>query len=456
MTTTSNNFGAIELTPGQHHINIVSVSHNPPSRSLPLHLPRRDLLDGSEDFNEICVPMYNASTTGDLEAAKLILDKRPELVQFSLTESYETTFHIAVLGKSYMFVQYLTSLMTKEDLEIRNGNGETCLYLVARAGNVKIAKILVEKNEGLIDIPDSREKMPLYVAALFGRHHMVEYLYNISQKMTGNFWTHQKRSCVLEKCVETDLFDVALRMVIDTPELAINGSVLRLLARKPFAFHSQGSHIHLKAILLGYMPRPEDEEIGPEDEETEALQLLRIILKDIMKLPKTKIDEITRGPPDEDAMQKYSSRVLFLATEMGNTPFVVEAIRQYPHLAHEVNDDNQSIFHVVVSHRHKGIYKLLYEKGHIRDSIITLEDKNGNNMLHLVGESARGNRLPNISGMGLRTRLELLWFKEVERMLPSHLCEKKNAAGLTPHELFIKNHKDLFSKEEKMMKQMAT
>ena len=41
-------------------------------------------------------------------------------------------------------------------------------------------------------------------------------------------------------------------------------------------------------------------------------------------------------------------------------------------------------------------------------------------------------------------------------MLPSHLCKKKNAAGLTPHELFIKNHKDLFSKEEKMMKQMAT
>ena len=104
-----------------------------------------------------------------------------------------------------MFVQYLMSLMTKEDLELPNRNGETCLYLVARAGNVEIAKTLVEKNEGLIDIPDSQGNLPICVAALFGRHDMVQYLYNHSQKMTGNLWTHQKRSWVFEKCMETDL-----------------------------------------------------------------------------------------------------------------------------------------------------------------------------------------------------------------------------------------------------------
>ncbi|KAI3669021.1 hypothetical protein L6452_40240 [Arctium lappa] len=434
----------------QHHqINIMSASHNQPSQVLPSNLPITDLLDGGEDFNAICVPLYKAITTNDFEAAKLILDKRPELIQFSITESCETIVHVAVLGKSCLFVQYLMSLMTKEDLELPNGNGETTLCLVARTGNLEIAKALVEKNEGLIDIPNSQGKMPLQVAVLYGRHDMVEYLYNTSQKMSGHLWTHQDRSSVFEKCVEDNLFDVALRMVIDLPELAINGSVLRLLARKTHAFLRSKRHPFLQLINLLLS-------VIYEDKEKEALQLLRIILKDIVKLPKAEIDDLMRGPPDEDAKERYSSRVLFLAAEMGNTPFVIEVIRQYPHLALEVNDDNHSIFHVAVVYRRYSIYKLLSEKDHIRDFIITLEDKNGNNILHLVGEFAKGNRLPNISGMGVQTDLELRWFKMVESILPDYLCKKKNATGLTPYELFIKNHEDLFSKEEKLMKETAS
>ena len=150
--------------------------------------------------------MYKAITTDDFEAAKLILNKRPELVQFSITENCETILHVATFGKSCMFVKYLMSFMTKEDLELPNGNGETTLSLVATTGNVAIAKTLVEKNERLIDIPNSQGRMPLQVAALFGRHDMVEYLYNTSQKMIGQSWTHENRSWAFEKCVENNLF----------------------------------------------------------------------------------------------------------------------------------------------------------------------------------------------------------------------------------------------------------
>ncbi|XP_024977649.1 uncharacterized protein LOC112515211 [Cynara cardunculus var. scolymus] len=436
-------------TGNQHHqINIVNASHSQPSQLPPSNLPRRDLLDGGEDFNAICVPLYKAITTNNFEAAKLILDKRPELVQFSITESGETIIHAAVLGKSCLFVKYLMSLMTKEGLKLLNGNGETTLCLVARTGNVEIAKTLVEKNEGLIDIPNSQGKMPLQVAALYGRHNMVEYLYKSSQQMIGQSWTHQNRSLVFENCVEANLFDVALRIVSDLPELAINGSVLRLLAQKTHAFlpiernpFQEANHI---VILLH------------KDKEREALLLLRIILKEIMKLPKAEIDDLIRGPPEDDTKQKYPSRLLFLAVEMGNTAFIVEFIRQYPHLALELNDDNHSIFHVAVMHRHVGIYNLLLEKDHIRDLIITLEDKNGNNILHLVGECAKGNRLPNISGLGMLKDLELRWFKRVESILPGYLYKQKNAIGLTPYELFVKNHKDIFFEEEKLMNGTAS
>lgn len=202
--------------------------------------------------------------------------------------------------------------------------------------------------------------------------------------------------------------------------------------------------------------------VGIPDMESHALQLLRIIWAEIVKLPKAQIDDIIRGPPDEtngdvkktrsekekqetllllrtisdnitnmpakifnlfkgppdeftatskDAKKRYSSRVLFLAAEMGNTAFVVEVIQQYPHLVREVNDNNQSIFHVAVSYRHAGIYNLLYDIGSLRNFIITLEDKNGNNILHLAGESAKINRLQHIPGVGLQLHLETLWFK---------------------------------------------
>ncbi|KAI3781500.1 hypothetical protein L2E82_11516 [Cichorium intybus] len=501
MNPTSTNMSLINEQQ-QRHINIQIASHNQSQPPLPLNLPRSDLLVGRrEDYNEICVPSYKATITGNWKAAKIILDKRPELVRFSITESYDTVLHIAVLGKSYWFVKYLVSLMEKEDLELQNQNGQTPLCLAAMAGNVKIASILVNKNRSLLDIPDSRGMMPLYMAALFGKHEMVTYLYHNSQKMTGDFWTYHNRGYVLVKCVEANLFDVALQIVTDCPELAINGSVLGLLARKPYAFDATRANIfwRLKCSLCHLR-------IGIPDMESYALQLLRLIWAEIVKLPKAQIDEIIRGPPDQTTgdekdtraekekqeelqllraisdniskmpfrifnlfrgpanenistskpvNRKYSSRVLFLAAEMGNTAFVVEVIRQYPHLVREVNDNNQSIFHIAVSHRHEGIYNLLYEIGSLRNLIITLEDKNGNNMLHLVGESAKINRLQNIPGVGLQLHLETLWFKEVEAILPPPFREKKNAAGLTPHEVFTKNHKDLFSKGEEWMKETA-
>ncbi|KAF5765862.1 putative ankyrin repeat-containing domain, PGG domain, ankyrin repeat-containing domain superfamily [Helianthus annuus] len=499
--TTSGSTGDLNSISQQQILIRIASGEQPPPPPVALNLPRPDLLVGRRDYNEILVPSYKATITGDWKAAKNILDKRPELVRFSITESCETVLHIAVLGKSYWFVEYLVSLMEKKDLELQNVNGQTALCLAAMAGHVKIAKILVKKNLALLDIPDSQGMMPLHMAALYGKHDMVKYLYQNSQRMTGDFWTHQNRADLLVKSVESNLFDVALQIVTDRPELAVNGHVLGLLARKPYAFDAEAPNItrRLKCWLCHMR-------VNIPSMESHALQLLRIIWAEIVKLPKVEIDDILRGPPDQtegdekqthaekkqqemllllrtiseniakmpakicnifrgptdekmatkkDAKPTYSSRVLFLAAEIGNTAFVVEVIRQYPHLVREVNDKNQSIFHIAVSHRHEGIYNMLYDIGSLRNLIITLEDKNGNNLLHLAGESPKINRLENIPGVGLQLHLETLWFKEVEAMLPPPFREKKNAAGLTPHEVFRKEHKELFSKGEEWIKETA-
>ncbi|KAJ0735454.1 putative ankyrin repeat-containing domain-containing protein [Helianthus annuus] len=96
--------------------------------------------------------------------------------------------------------------MGKEDLELQNKSGNTALCLAALAGNKKLSEILVNSNRGLLTIPGSSGMMPLYMAALFGNHDTVKYLYDNSQKMTGDYWTSQNRGWVLSKCIEADLF----------------------------------------------------------------------------------------------------------------------------------------------------------------------------------------------------------------------------------------------------------
>ncbi|GKB02257.1 ankyrin repeat-containing domain, PGG domain protein, partial [Tanacetum coccineum] len=154
--------------------------------------------------------------------------------------------------------------------------------------------------------------------------------------------------------------------------------------------------------------------------------------------------------------ETYSSRVLFVAAEVGNTTFLVELIRLCPDLIWKLDDNNQTIFHIAVKHRHEGIYNLLYEIGAMKDMITPIKDRQDNNMLHLVGKSAKEKRLEDVSGVALQMQRQLLWFQEVKNTIPPSYRERKNEDGLTPHELFTKEHKELVSQGEKWMKGTAS
>ncbi|KAI3678842.1 hypothetical protein L6452_38146 [Arctium lappa] len=411
------------------------ISETTMARWPPPNLPCGDLIGPTFDFINICVPLHNASTRGDWKAARYILDTRPELqlVRYGITENYDTALHIAASAKSNKsvekFVENLVDLMTNQDLELQNKKHNTALCLAAAAGNVKIAMIMVNRHRALLDIQGYQGMMPLNMASLFGHRDMVKYLFDNSKMLdSSDSWTHTNRGWAFQTCVEADLFDIALKIADYYRQLAASRIVLGILARKTDSF------------------RPSD-----------AMKLLRIVWAKILKLPKAEIAMIMRGPPGEkqDGVQKYSARVLFVATEMGNTEFVVELVSQYPDLIWQINDDYQTIFHVAVTHRHEGIYNLLHEIGSMKDTVTALRDKDGNNMLHLVGKNAK-KRLGDVSGYALQMQRELLWFKEVEAMLPPSYRERKNKDGLTPHELFTIEHKDLVSAGEKWMKDTAS
>ncbi|GJT54597.1 ankyrin repeat-containing domain, PGG domain protein [Tanacetum coccineum] len=248
-------------------------------------------------------------------------------------------------------------------------------------------------------------------------------------------------------CLDLLHKDIALRIVNDHKELASDGEVLRIMATKPDAFVENSSNILWKTInwVFAFIcPKK-----GHPKKDTEAMELLRIIWEDIVRNPKNRrpVDEIKK----DDGLLLDT---MFIAAEMGNTTFIVELIRQYPHLIRNVNHNNQTIFHVAVEHRHEGMYNLLYERSSYEDLI--KQDVNGNNVLHLVAKSAKRKRLQDVSGVAFQMQRDLLWFREVESMIPPYYRKRKNKDGLTPHELFTKEHKDLVAKGEDWMKGTAS
>ncbi|PWA46364.1 ankyrin repeat-containing domain, PGG domain protein [Artemisia annua] len=541
-----------------------------------------DLIHGpKKDYLEIGVPLYEASIKCDWEAAKKILLAIPELVRYSITENGETALHIAASAKGpkhvEQFVKNLVDKMTKEDLEIVNKNHNTALYLAAAAGNVETVKIMVEKNKTLLTIPGAGgAMMPVYAASLFGNYEVVKYLYDNSHGLHDDGWTDTNRGWLLEKCVESDMFDIALDIVKKFPHIGRVSNVLGVLARKPEAFREKESNIIERTIksVSAFI----HSKMGTPEKESEALQLLRTVWEDIVQMDKNDIDRILRGAPDpiimsesgsvihtarlykhlnklqvetqnitkdenqvsklknlvsehaldmhdeiqllikenkmasgmgnqvlelqkliseyivkihdetknlftqkagtpdqahklhelinqriavmrraiENPKRIFSSRVLFVAAEVGNTTFLVELIRLYPDLIWKINDNGLSIFHVAVKHRHAGIYNLLYEIGAMKDMITPLRDENGNNMLHLVGQTVNRKQLENVSGGALEMQKELLWFEEVKSMIPPSYRERRNSDDLTPHELFSKEHKDMVTQGEKWMKDIAS
>ncbi|GKA63461.1 ankyrin repeat-containing protein [Tanacetum coccineum] len=404
--------------------------------------------ENRHDYLEVGVPLYEASLNGDWETAKLIFDKRPELVRFGLNRKLGTALHVVATAEetnlTLQFVKNLVNMMTTEELEQRNHFSNTAFWIAAATGNVNMTMIMMEKNRSLHCIRGATY-LPLSISAAEGRYKMVKYHYNLSQNMTGDHWTDKDRESVLKDCVEREIFDVALQIVNDCPELATTVSLLEVMARKPDAFATLEKNIVTRIIdpVITPVLRIFHMKVQPTvEEDTDALKLLKIIWIRVCKtMHIDEIEDMLKGPPS----------ILFVAAEKGNTRFIVEFLKTYPDLMFDKNEDWLTIFHTAVTHRHKGIYNLMYEIGSVNCDICLETDPMGNYMHHLVGKSSK-EMAAKMAGASLLMQRELLWFKEVEKIMPAYLTEEKNFNGQTAYELFSKENEDLISSGLKWMK----
>ncbi|KAF5469378.1 hypothetical protein F2P56_013458 [Juglans regia] len=141
----------------------------------------------------------------------------------------------------------------------------------------------------------------------------------------------------------------------------------------------------------------------------------------------------------------------------GNVEFLAKVLRTFPGLIWLRDERKRSIFHIAIMYRQENVFNLIYNIGAVKDYLVGNKDSDGNNMLHLAG------MLPNhdqerlgAPRANLQMQRELLWFKEVGKIVRPYQKFGKNKAGKTPREVFIATHKELLKEGERAIKGTAS
>ena len=108
--------------------------------------------EGKEKYLKLCVPLHKAALKGDWKVAKQILDQDPTLVRAAITKGWATVLHVAAgrRGADHVhFVEELVKIMSRDDLELQDKNGNTAFSFAAATGNMHVVEILKKKNDEL-------------------------------------------------------------------------------------------------------------------------------------------------------------------------------------------------------------------------------------------------------------------------------------------------------------------
>ncbi|KAK8466040.1 hypothetical protein PHAVU_009G240633 [Phaseolus vulgaris] len=397
--------------------------------------PSCDLLQNTRDYVKKCAPIYNLAIKGDWKEARSMLLADSRLKTAAISQGWATLLHVAAEANQLYFVEELVNQLNPNDLEIQDFKGNTAFCFVAAVGNVEIAEAMARRNTSLPTIRGGEGLTPLHFAALQGKTEMAWYLY----PRTFHIFNGEDWDLLFFLCINTAIYDLALKMLEDNPKLAVarnenKETALHVLARKSSAFSCQGR-------------RYPNQFMNSRKNPSLALQLVRCLWNALLSLDCAGMQMIR--------VISEPSHVIFIAAEGGNFEILAELITSYPDLTWEVDAQNRSIIHIAVLHRHAAIFNLIHEIRSIRNFVVTYEDADQNNLLHCAAKLAPPNQLNLVSGAAFQMMHELRWYEEVKKVMPPCLIEKRNSNGKTPRELFTEEHAELLTKAESWMKSTA-
>ncbi|XP_022137352.1 uncharacterized protein LOC111008827 isoform X2 [Momordica charantia] len=338
-------------------------------------------------------------------------------------------------------------------------SGNVRLYQAAINGDWKTAKSIIDKDSSALTMKINDEGDTALHIAVAKKH--ISFVENLVQLISSSDLTvkNEKGNTALAIASASD---IALDIMKKKPELALerrkeNGdTALHVFARKPSAIGSGKLRFWKRCINSCF--KGIYNEVLMQTLARETIERVWEVV--VQNLTRSELSKLIETP----------SRLLHDAARVGNVEFLIILIRSYPDLLCKFDDNNKSIFHVAVENRQESVFSLIYKIGGLKDVIANYyNEKNNSNMLHLVGTLAAPCHLSRVSGAALQMQRELLWFKEVEKIVVSSHHQMRCSVAepsqieiigdrvdhLTPRELFTKEHKQLLKDGEEHMKNIA-
>ncbi|XP_062113709.1 uncharacterized protein LOC133824750 [Humulus lupulus] len=376
-----------------------------------------------------------------------------DIINSAITSSMETALHVAAGANQAEFVEMLINDKDNIDLTFQDVHGNTAFCSAVAAGSKRIVQKfltlthLLPTDYCFIKTRGGQNMSPLYIASWFGQPQIVSLLYQDSIDK-ANIEDGEILG-IYFNCIHNDMYDLAIKMIednVDNFRLGIahcwdttDESALHVLSRKrPLDFTSSPQ---AKTIWSRVWSRISCQ----SPSEMPALTLAKIIWKQVLEKHGYQYNEIRR-------IIKHPFNLVIEAANNGNFDLLVVLIRMCPELIWERDDENNTIFHIAILNRHVKIFRLIHEVGVLKSVIRIEAGNNSNNILHLVARKPQQSKLDSIIGAALQMRHELLWYKEVEKIVAPSLRNKKNDENQTPNDIFTKDHEQMMSDAEKWMK----
>ncbi|KAL9688385.1 hypothetical protein QQ045_032806 [Rhodiola kirilowii] len=154
-----------------------------------------------------------------------------------------------------------------------------------------------------------------------------------------------------------------------------------------------------------------------------------------------------------DSVHNKFKLPMLLAATNGIHEIIETVTKGFPDAMWFYDDKQSDIFRLAISNRHHNVYNLLYEMGDLYINIVRQSvDEKGDSMLHWAAYSAPPQRLNHISGAASQMQHEVQWYKEIENLVPLTFRDLRNVAGLTPRDVFLESHQKLMAEAERWMK----
>ncbi|KAJ0079985.1 hypothetical protein Patl1_24156 [Pistacia atlantica] len=365
------------------------TDRNPRKEELRLHLLKA-AIEGNIDavksqFNN---PLFSNSSSSSSSASSssspLNAASPPSPFNVAITEKHETIFHVAAGANQTDFLEKMIDEIAADDLKLQNVKGNTAFCFAVMAGNISIAEKMLKKKRDLLTIRGGGNLTPLNLAAMFGEREMAIYLYR--QYYRGTLTLADKKQLLFDS-IDTTLYDLARELLEDEDdnenELAMteyeHGSnlltPLHRLALTPFHLLDQNrrSKESVKCLWEKIL------EIGKSKSDrttliNQALALVECLWKKIFKAKRDQVWDYLKEHRD----------LLFTGAQLGNFKFLGKLIELYPDLVHLKDDDEQTIFHIAIMHRHDDLFKLINQIGFNKHVVASNVDIKENTLLHLA------------------------------------------------------------------------